>query len=285
VSAQDAGVHSPGQVRDAALALSDAGAWGLVGTAPRATAAPAQGEAQAGPGALVQVWDLPLRIFHWGLVLSVTCAIVSGKAGGRWLEVHHAAGVAIVGLLVFRLVWGLLGTQTARFAAFAPTPRALRSYLRGRWRGVGHNPLGALSVAAMLGLLALQASTGLFSDDDIDFTGPLNALVSGATAARLTGIHRIAANGLFGLLALHVAAVAVHLRVKKDDILRPMWSGWKRLPGRVDLRPAHPLGLACALAVALAVSLAADGRFPFGAGARAAAPAASTTATAPHAAW
>jgi cytochrome b len=180
------------------------------------------------------VWDLPLRVFHWALALAVTAAIVTAKLGGAWMAWHGRAGLGVVGLLVFRVAWGLAGSTTARFAAFAPTPSRLRRYLRGQWRGTGHNPLGALSVFAMLGLLALQAATGLFGNDDIAFAGPLNRLVDETLGARLTGWHRLLANGLFALLGLHLAAIAFHELVKRHRLVRPMVTG--RREGEPDSR-------------------------------------------------
>jgi len=178
-------------------------------------------------GARVRVWDLPLRLFHWALVAAVTTAIVTAELGGAWMAWHGRAGLAVVGLLVFRVAWGVAGAATARFASFAPTPARLRRYLRGEWRGIGHNPLGALSVFAMLGLLALQAATGLFGNDDIAFAGPLNHLVDDALGARLTGWHRLLADGLFALLALHLAAIAFHELVRRHRLVWPMLTGWR----------------------------------------------------------
>jgi cytochrome b len=172
-------------------------------------------------------WDLPLRIFHWSLAAAVTTAIATAELGGPWMAWHGRAGLLIVGLLVFRIAWGIAGSATARFAGFAPTPARLRRYLRGEWRGLGHNPLGALSVFAMLGLLALQAATGLFGNDDIAFAGPLNRLVDDALGARLTGWHRWLADGLFALLGLHLAAIAFHELVKRHRLVRPMLTGWR----------------------------------------------------------
>ena len=124
--------------------LSDFGA--VDGGSPLEAAAP------AGMRRIV-LWDLPLRVFHWSLMAAVTAAIVTGELGGAWMPWHGRAGLLIVGLLVFRVVWGVLGSATSRFTHFAPSPGRLLAYLRGRWRGVGHNPLGALSVFALLGLL------------------------------------------------------------------------------------------------------------------------------------
>ncbi|MFP5394108.1 MAG: cytochrome b/b6 domain-containing protein [Gammaproteobacteria bacterium] len=152
----------------------------ISGTSTRATLRavepPVQAEAavaqeQASRGILV--WDLPTRLFHWLLVAAVTVAIVTGELGGDWMAVHGKAGLAIVGLVSFRLVWGLVGSTHARFLSFIPTPGRVRSYLTGRWEGHGHNPVGALSVFALLAALGVQAGTGLFANDDIAFTGPL----------------------------------------------------------------------------------------------------------------
>ena len=181
------------------------------------------------------LWDLPLRVFHWSLVAAVTTAIVTGELGGAWMPWHGRAGLAIVGLLVFRVVWGVVGSATSRFAHFVPSPASVLAYLRGTWRGIGHNPLGALSVFALLALLSLQAATGLVGNDDIAFAGPLNHLVSDGFGSRATGWHRLLADGLFVLLALHLLAIAFHVVVKRHRLIRPMITGLQ------DLEPGTPL--------------------------------------------
>jgi cytochrome b len=213
------------------------------------------------------LWDLPLRVFHWSLVAAVTVAIVTGELGGAWMPWHGRAGLVIVGLLVFRLLWGVLGSATSRFTQFAPTPARLLGYLRGPWRGVGHNPLGALSVFALLGLLSLQAATGLFGNDDIAFAGPLNHLVDDAAGARATGWHRWLANGLIALVALHLLAIAFHVLVKRHRLVRPMITGRHALePGRDWPRPRGYGGLALLSAVVAAatavLALAGAGETP-----------------------
>lgn len=215
-------------------------------------------EAEAAPR--VQVWDLPVRVVHWSLVLAVAAAVATGFAGGNWMRWHGRAGLAIVGLLAFRLAWGFVGSTHARFASFAPTPRRLRAYLAGRWQGPGHNPLGALSVFAVLALLALQLATGLFGNDDIAYAGPLAALVGEDRARWLTGWHQRLAWGLLGLLALHVAAIVFHLRVKRDDLLTPMLTGWRHGAPAAAPRRAGAPAFVLALALALgAVYVAAGG--------------------------
>lgn len=211
----------------------------------------------------IRLWDLPLRIFHWSLVLAVAVAIVTGELGGSWMELHGKAGLVILGLVSFRVVWGLVGSTHARFLSFAPTVPKLRAYLKGQWRGVGHNPLGALSVFALLSLLATQAATGLFSNDDISFNGPLFALIDDALASRLTGWHSKLAYALFGLLALHVVAILAYLRFKRDNLVRPMVTGWKDIEAApADARSAEkggPVAFTVAVLVAAAVVFAASG--------------------------
>lgn len=210
----------------------------------------------------IRLWDLPTRIFHWSLVAAVCVAVITGKLGGTWMEVHGKAGLTIVGLVTFRIVWGFVGSTHARFLSFAPTPSKVVAYLKGRWQGVGHNPLGAFSVLALLGLLAVQATTGLFTNDDIAFTGPLNVLVDETLAAKLTGLHRQLANGLLILLALHIVAIFFYVRFKKDNLVKPMVTGWKDVPEGQSASKGGPVALVLALVIALAAVYVASGQ-PF----------------------
>jgi cytochrome b len=212
----------------------------------------------------IRLWDLPVRIFHWSLVVAVLVAFVTARLGGDWMDWHGRAGLAIVGLVTFRVVWGVVGSTHARFLSFAPTPSRLRAYLTGRWHGVGHNPLGALSVFGLLALLAVQAGTGLFSNDDIAFDGPLSGLIEKARSDSLTGLHHQLSNVLLVLLGLHILAIAFYLLVKKHDLIKPMLTGWKHAQGRHiaqrEARGGSPLGLAIALLVAVAAVAAASGK-------------------------
>jgi cytochrome b len=208
----------------------------------------------------VQLWDAPLRVFHWALLASVGTAIVTGKLGGDWMAVHGKAGIVTAGLLGFRLVWGLIGSDTSRFAHFFPTPGRILSYLRGQWRGIGHNPLGALSVFALLGLLTVQTATGLVGNDDIAFTGPLVDWVQEAVSLKATGWHRQLAVVLYVLLGLHVAAIGFYAAVKKQRLVPAMVTGQKDIPA--DLPPprgAHRLATIVAVAAGLALSYGASG--------------------------
>ena len=198
----------------------------------------------------IRLWDLPTRLFHWLLVLAVIAAVVSGQLGGNLIEVHGKIGLAIVGLIAFRLVWGFAGSTYARFAQFFPTPAKIKVYLKGEWRGLGHNPLGGLSVFALIFLLTVQVTSGLFSNDDIAFVGPLFELIDKSLSDRLSGIHHLLSNVLIALVILHVGAVIFHGRVKKDDLVKPMLTGWKE---GVTGEPAKGGGI-IALVVALVIA-------------------------------
>jgi len=201
----------------------------------------------------VKVWDVPTRIFHWLLVMLVAAAFASGFVGGNWIEWHGRFGLAIVGLLVFRIVWGFVGSTYARFAQFIPGPARVLAYLRGQWHGLGHNPLGAFSVLGLLGLTLFQVSSGLFADDDISFTGPLKALVSQDTSNWLTGLHRLGVWLLGALICLHVASIVFYALAKKHFLLPPMLTGVAETD---DLRAA-PLRGGGWLAFIVAVLIAA----------------------------
>ena len=207
----------------------------------------------------IRVWDLPTRLFHWSLVAAVLTAVVTGQIGGDWMAVHGRAGLAIVGLVTFRLVWGFVGGTHSRFAHFAPTPVRLWAYVRGQWRGVGHNPLGAVSVFTLLGLLGTMAGTGLFSNDDIAFAGPLAALGGDALSSRLTGLHHQVADALLVFLALHVLAIVFHAWFKKDDLVTPMVTGHKEAEFEEPTRQGGWLALLLAVALAVAAVTVASG--------------------------
>jgi cytochrome b len=175
----------------------------------------------------IRLWDLPTRLFHWLLALAVIAALVSGQLGGKLIDVHGKIGLVIIGLIAFRVVWGFAGSTYARFAQFFPTPARIKVYLKGEWRGLGHNPLGGLSVFSLIFLLTVQVVSGLFANDDIAFVGPLFELVDKSLSDRLSGIHLLLSNVLIGLVVLHIGAVIFHGRVKKDDLIKPMLTGWK----------------------------------------------------------
>lgn len=203
----------------------------------------------------IRVWDLPTRLFHWLLLVLVVGAIVSVNIGGDAMIWHGRFGHMIFGLIVFRIVWGVVGSTHARFWNFVPTPSSLTAYLRGQWRGLGHNPLGALSVFGLLGLIGFQATIGLFANDDIVFRGPLAAAVSPSRSDDLSTIHRQMEPFIFGLIALHIAAVLFYRLFRKDDLITPMITGDKKV-SEPDAEPARGGGW-LALAIALAVTAVA----------------------------
>lgn len=176
----------------------------------------------------IRIWDLPTRLFHWALAICVIGAIVTVKLGGLWMEWHLRFGVCALALVTFRLVWGLIGPRYARFSQFIVSPvttwRYLRSHSSTRQRAPGHNPLGAWSVVALLGLVAYQAITGLFANDDIMVQGPLASYVSSDLSSSLTGWHKWTENIIFGLVGLHIIAIAIY-RIRGNNLIRPMITG------------------------------------------------------------
>jgi cytochrome b len=209
----------------------------------------------------IKLWDLPIRLFHWSLVLLILAAIVTGKIGGNAIVWHGRIGLLLLGLIVFRIVWGVIGSSHARFASFFPTPSTVRAYLQGRWHGIGHNPLGAFSVLGLLALISFQVASGLLGNDDIAFNGPLADLISKALSDKLTGLHKLSVNLLIALIALHLAAILYYVHIKKDNLLKPMLTGWKDLkPGQGEsakVEKSASGGGAVALVVALLIALAA----------------------------
>lgn len=221
----------------------------------------------------VRVWDLPTRLFHWALAACVIGLVVTANIGGNWMNWHLRLGYAVLTLLLFRLVWGFVGGHWSRFRAFVFSPAALWRYLRGQGdasQGIGHSPLGALSVFALLGVLLLQVGTGLISDDEIAFFGPLTRFVSGDTVSAATDYHKnIGKFIVIGLVVLHLAAILFYKLARKHSLVRPMVSGDKQLPvlatSAVDSVRSRLLALTvlliCAAAVRWLVGLGAFAGF------------------------
>ena len=186
----------------------------------------------------IRVWDLPTRIFHWALFCLIIAMVATGLIGGNALAWHFRGGYAVLSLLLFRLVWGLIGGRWSRFASFIYAPGTVVRYLKGQGRpehSVGHNPLGAGSVFALLFFLCAQVGTGLFSDDDIAASGPLSKFVSNAMVSSLTGYHKnVGKYILLALVLLHVAAILLYLVNKKENLIGPMIHGDKSLVHPVE---------------------------------------------------
>lgn len=204
----------------------------------------------------VRVWDVPTRVFHWALVACIAVAVITGMKGGGAMLWHGRAGLAVVGLVCFRVVWGVIGSTYARFGQFLPTPAKILAYVRGQWQGVGHNPLGALSVFALLGFSLLQAATGLFSNDEIAFEGYLAGMISSDLSLQLTTVHRLAFWVLGALVCLHVASIVFYALVKKHFLVPPMITGKTRVPADSPAQDAQG-GSVKALVVALLIAAAA----------------------------
>lgn len=204
---------------------------------------------------LVRVWDLPTRLFHWVLVILTATSFATGKAGGNWMLYHEWCGEAILALLVFRIVWGFIGSTPSRFFTFLAGPSAVLQYASTLFRrepdhSVSHNPLGGWSVAAMILMLFVQAGTGLFANDDIATEGPLYAWVGKALSNRLTSIHLLNQEVIIILVAIHTAAVLFHLVYKGENLITPMITGVK--PCRKDSCKGitqEPLWLAALVAI------------------------------------
>ena len=207
----------------------------------------------------ILVWDLPTRVFHWLLVILVTVSFVTGTVGGTAMGYHEWSGVAILVLVLFRVLWGFWGGTASRFAAFVKGPRTVFAYARrlvgkGHPPYLGHNPMGAWSILAMLAVLAVQAGTGLFANDDILTEGPLFHLVGKDTSDWLTRIHLINQDILIGLVALHLGAIFFYWAVKRENLILPMITGRKTWHEPVDGVAGSPLrALLLALIVAVFV--------------------------------
>ena len=209
----------------------------------------------------VRIWDLPTRLFHWALLVCVIGSLVTVKLGGDAIAWHFRFGYAILALLIFRILWGLLGPRYARFGSFPPNPMAALRYLRSEAApSAGHNPLGAFSVYGLLAVLLVQVGTGLFANDSIMWDGPLKGWVSSATSDWLTTVHRINRYLLLALIGLHLLAIAFYSVVRKESLIKPMIAGDRDYltaqappPARDDLKlRALAFGLFAAAASAVA---------------------------------
>ena len=206
------------------------------------------------------VWDLPVRVAHWALVAGVAGAWATHYAGAAWFAWHRRCGYLVLVLALFRILWGFVGTRHARFANFVRGPRRVLGYLRaqGTTVSVGHNPLGALSVVALLALLAAQGLTGLFANDEIASAGPLFGWISQVQSNRVAAVHHANAIGLAILIGLHVAAVLWYGFAWRRPLVKAMVTGRRpagHVPPGEEIRSSRNL-LAAAIVVVLAIVLA-----------------------------
>lgn len=204
----------------------------------------------------VPIWDLPIRLFHWLLVALI--AFSWWSAENDRIDLHIWSGIAVLTLLIFRILWGFFGSSTARFSSFVRGPAGVAGYLRdpASWHGIGHNPLGALSVVALLLLTAVQVALGLIiSDEDGVHSGPLVNLVRFDTSESARDLHESLFNVLLALIALHIAAIVYYRLFKRKRLVGPMISGRGPVdPGTEPMRPARWWVAALCLLAAFAVT-------------------------------
>ena len=208
----------------------------------------------------IRVWDLPVRLFHWTLVVLMVVSYFTGRAGGDWMKFHFWSGYAILTLILFRIVWGFVGSTTARFSDFVKGPSAgfahLRDLLgRGRPREAGHNPVGGAMVVALLLAVLLQVATGFFSaDTDTGMVnGPLALLAADKWVERATSFHKFWINVLLWMVVLHVLAAIVYLAWKRQNLIGAMLTGRKPLDDVVP--PGKPAPVLVFVSNRRAVSL------------------------------
>ena len=186
------------------------------------------------PAGRVRIWDLPTRLFHWSLTACVAGSIISIKADS--IDWHMRFGYAVLALVLFRLLWGFAGSRYALFSHFVRGPGDVLAYIGGRLRHVGgHNPLGALSVLALLLLLLVQASGGLFANDGSFTEGPLTKLISGDLSNRISTLHRWSEWAIYALVLLHIVAVIFYTVFKSEPLVGAMLHGDRKL----DVEPAQ----------------------------------------------
>ena len=201
----------------------------------------------------MKVWDAPIRLFHWAIVLLVIASYVSIQKS--WMQIHFLCGYTMLTLLLFRLAWGFVGSDTARFAAFLRKPVRGASRISpisagaSPTREIGHNAAGGWMVIVLLLLLAIQVGTGLCANDDVLSEGPLAKYVGKDWSDRLSHFHALNFNLILAAIGLHVLAVAAYWAVKRHNLLRPMITGRKRLPGNTR----QPRMASSVLALALLV--------------------------------
>lgn len=208
----------------------------------------------------VKVWDVPTRLFHWTLLAMFVGMWASAENGQ--LQIHTKLGVAMLVLVVFRLLWGFVGSQSARFADFVK-PGQVKAYLRGEVsenQQPGHNPLGGLMVLALLGALLVQLGLGLFAADvdSYTFDGPLAKLIDSSLAEQVTEWHELWFNVLLGLVGVHVLAIVAYRKLKNTNLVPPMITGHKTLAGEVKPLRFAP-GWLAVVVLALAAALVLGG--------------------------
>jgi len=193
---------------------------------------------------VIRVWDFSVRAFHWLLVVLVTTSLISGNLGGNAIEWHERSGIAIVTLLLFRWIWGVVGSTTARFSHFLHGPSDVIGFLKTLFGNrpdhrAGHNPIGGWMVLILLLTLTVQVTTGLFGNDDIFFDGPLAHLITKHSSDLAITIHRYGAVVLISLIGIHITAVLFHVIVRRESLIRAMFTGKRAWPDGLTRPELH----------------------------------------------
>ena len=201
---------------------------------------------------MVRVWDWPTRAFHWSLVLAIASAWVSAEFAGRigdpTLKWHRWNGYAILVLLVFRLIWGVVGSSTSRIGGFFHSPSAMIGYGLGLVRGrtvhyLGHNPLGSLMILLLIAAVATQAVLGLYTLEHNEITaGPLKRTISDELTERVSWLHVRGFNVILALASVHILVNSLYGLVKRDPLVRAMVTGRKPARPYVDAAEMQPAG-------------------------------------------
>lgn len=205
------------------------------------------------PPPLRAVWDLPTRLSHWLLAALILFSWWSVK--NDHTDWHIWSGCAILTLLIFRLLWGVFGSSTARFANFVRGPRAIRDDLSKKWTGIGHSPLGGISVLVLFGVVAFQVALGLISEDeDGMYMGPLARLVSSDASDRARDLHELWFNVILFVVIVHVAAI-LYYRLRGRPLTKAMITGKTSVPPAIQpMRPGKWWAALLCLAAGIAVT-------------------------------
>ena len=196
------------------------------------------------------IWDLPLRIFHWSFAFTILASWYTAEQGADLVEIHMKLGFVALALLVFRILWGIIGPKHARFSQFIPSPKTLFNYLQKSEKyksSPGHNPLGAL----MILLIATQAISGLFINDDVFSSGPYYGSISNELEKVMGFLHHNTFDFMIAAIILHLGAIAYYWRVKKQNLVLPMVTGKKTAEqvAATDAIPHSKIILGCILAI------------------------------------
>ena len=201
----------------------------------------------------MQVWDPYTRIWHWLLLLGIVFQYITGEVLDDQIQNHALVGYGLLGMMTFRVLWGLIGPETVRFVSFVPTPKRLISYLTGEASTpyATHNPLGAMAVIGFIIIILIQALSGLFMTDDIFFTAPLHAWLSEDITDSISRLHDWAFNLLLLFMAIHIAAVFYHRFTTEPYIVKAMFTGAKPLSHTYQTLSTAQLHLRAWLCIAI----------------------------------